>query len=251
MSDITTKVLFEGDIEKLDEKFHFLKSITPLNSIFTDWNYTTSHRLGYEKRKAINVIFIGQTGYGKSSLINKVIKQDIFETSDYQSCTKILQSADYFLSHNKENEKLSYVLSFVDLPGIGESDKADENYLQWYQDYIKKAAVIVYLFRADKRDHTQDEFFFNNVFDNSMSERLICVVSQADKIEPLSRSTELSSEQKNNLEIKKSEIRNKSFLDFNDLSIVHISSHLNININGFENEISKKLTSMKEGLICY
>jgi len=31
MSDITTKVLFEDDIEKLDEKFHFLKNITPLN----------------------------------------------------------------------------------------------------------------------------------------------------------------------------------------------------------------------------
>lgn len=251
MSDITTKILFEGDVENLSQEFHFLKGLTPLHSIFSDWHYTNTHRLGYEKRKAINIIFIGQTGYGKSSLINKLVRKNIFETSDYESCTKILQSADYFLGDSQKNEKLSTVLSFVDLPGIGENDKADENYLQWYQDYIKKAAVIVYLFRADKRDHTQDEFFFNNIFDNRMSERLICVVSQADKIEPLSRSTELSSEQKHNLEIKKSEIRNKSFLDFNDLSIVHISSHLNINLNGFKNEISKKLNSMKEGLISY
>ncbi|MCU8015958.1 50S ribosome-binding GTPase [Shewanella sp. SM72] len=249
MSNITTKILFEDDIENLDEKFHFLKDVTPVSSIFSDWHYTIIHRLGYEKRKAINVIFIGQTGYGKSSLINKIVKKDVFETSDYQSCTKVLQSADYFLGHNKGSEKQSSVLSFVDLPGIGENDKADKNYLQWYQEYIKKAAVIVYLFRADKRDHTHDEFFFNNVFDKRMSERLICVVTQADKIEPLSRSDELSNEQKHNLEIKKSEIKNKSFLDFNSLTLVHVSSYLNININEFENEITKKLNSMREGLI--
>jgi len=246
MSDITTKILFEGDVEELDGKFHFLKNVTPFNSTFKDWNYMFSHRLGYEKLKKLNVIFIGQTGYGKSSLINKLIKKDVFETSDYKSCTKVLQSADYFLNHNKRHEKLAYVFSFVDLPGIGESDKADEGYLQWYQDYIKEAAVIIYLFRADKRDHTQDEFFFNNIFDESMGRHLICVVSQADKIEPLSRGSELSNEQKNNLEMKKSDIKRKPFLNFNGFSVVHVSSHLNVNINGLEDEIIKKLNSMKE-----
>ncbi|XAG09903.1 50S ribosome-binding GTPase (plasmid) [Vibrio metschnikovii] len=245
MPDITTKILLENDIEDLDKKFHFLKNTDSFNSMFRDWKYTSSHRLGYEKVKRLNVIFIGQTGYGKSSLINQIIKNDIFETSDYQSCTKVLQSADYFLHHSKKHEKLAYVLSFVDLPGIGENDKADERYLQWYQDYIKEAAVIVYLFRADKRDHTQDEFFFNNVFGKDVSKRLVCVVSQADKVEPLSRGYELSNEQKRNLEIKKAEIKNKSFLNFNDLSVIHVSSHLNININGLENEIIKKLNSMK------
>jgi len=246
MSDITTKVLFEGDIEELDEKFHFLKNIAPFNSVFRNWNYTTSHRLGYEKIKQLNVIFIGQTGYGKSSLINKLIKKDIFETSDYQACTKVLQSASYFLDHSGKSEKLAHLLSFVDLPGIGENDKADKSYLHWYQDYIKEAAIIVYLFRADKRDHTQDEFFFNNVFDKSMSNRLICVISQADKVEPLSRGSELSNEQKRNLKIKKSEIKNQSFLDFKHLSVVHVSSYLNINLNKFENEIIKKLNSIKD-----
>jgi len=246
MSDITTKILFEGDIEELDEKFNFLKNTNLFSSVFRDWHYKSPHQLGYEKVKRLNVIFIGQTGYGKSSLINRLIKKDIFETSDYQSCTKILQSADYFLDHNKKHEKLAYVLSFVDLPGIGESDKADESYLKWYQDYINEAAVIVYLFRADKRDHTQDEFFFNNVFDESMSKRLVCVISQADKVEPLSRGSELSNDQKHNLEKKKSEIKNKPFLDFNETTIIYVSSYLNININGLENEIIKKLKPMKD-----
>ncbi|MCE7729338.1 GTPase family protein [Vibrio campbellii] len=242
MSDITTKILYEGELEELDEKFHFLKNTDPYHSMFKSWHYTHTHRLGYENVKKLNVIFIGQTGYGKSSLINKLINKEVFETSDYQSCTKVLQSADYFLNHSKKHEKLAYVLSFVDLPGIGESDKEDEKYLQWYQDYINEASVIIYLFRADKRDHTQDEFFFKNVFNKNMSKYLTCVISQADKIEPLNRGNELSNDQRRNLENKVFEIANKPFLNFNDVSVIYISSLLNVNINDLKDEIIKKLT---------
>lgn len=246
MSDITTKILSENDLKELDEKFHFLKNITQFSSIFKDWYYVPTHQHGYEKLKKINVIFIGQTGYGKSSLINKIIKKDVFETSDYQSCTKSLQCADYFLHYDKGHGNLVYVLSFVDLPGIGENEKSDELYLQWYQNYISEAAVIVYLFRADKRDHTQDEFFFKNVFNKDLSVKLICVIAQSDKVEPLSRGSELSNEQKRNLEIKELEIKNKPFLAFNDLPVIHVSSHLNINVEKLKDEIIKKINSMKE-----
>ena len=244
MSDITTKILYESEIKELDKTFHFLKNTDPCSPVFKDWHYTHIHNLGYEKLKKINVIFIGQTGYGKSSLINKLVDREIFETSDFQACTKVLQCADYFLNHNKKNEKLAYVLSFVDLPGIGESDKEDEKYLEWYQDYIKEASVIVYLFRADKRDHTQDEFFFNHVFDKKSSGNLICVVSQADKIEPLSRDLVLSNAQKHNLQIKKTEIKNKSFLSFSDISVIHVSSYLNINIDSLRNSITQTISKV-------
>ena len=214
MTDITTKILYEDDINVLGNKYKFLKDTSLSSLAFRNWHYTSTHKLGYESIKALKIIFIGQTGYGKSSLINKLIKKDIFETSDYESCTKTLQSAVFFLHHKMKHEKIAYHLSFVDLPGIGESDKADEQYLQWYKDYIKEATIIVYLFRADKRDHTQDEFFFNNVFDKKRGNDLICVISQADKIEPINRSETLSNIQKENLEKKKEEIRKKSFLNF-------------------------------------
>lgn len=241
MVNITTSILYEENIELLGDKYKFLKDVELSSSAFRDWHYTNTHHLGYKSIKALKIIFIGQTGYGKSSLINKLIKKDIFETSDYESCTKTLQSADFFLHHKMKHENLAYHLSFVDLPGIGENDKSDKQYLQWYQNYIEEAAVILYLFRADKRDHTQDEFFFNHVFNKSKSKQLICVISQADKIEPLNRGVELSNDQKKNLLKKEGEINNKPFLRFDKINAIHVSSHLGINIKKLEKKVLKKL----------
>jgi small GTP-binding protein len=244
MADITTKILFEEEIEALGKKYKFLKNVELSSLAFKNWHYTNTHKLGYKNIKALKIIFIGQTGYGKSSLINKLIKKDIFETSDYKSCTKTLQSVVYFLHHKIKHKNIAYHLSFVDLPGIGENDKADEQYLSWYKDYIEEAAVIVYLFRADKRDHSQDEFFFNNVFNKNKSKQLICVISQADKIEPLNRELKLSSIQKQNLLKKADDIKRQSFLKFDNVDIVYVSTHLNINIDKLENKIIKKLKNI-------
>jgi len=242
MADITTKILYEENIEVLGNKYEFLKDTELSSSAFRKWRYTNTHKLGYESIKALKIIFIGQTGYGKSSLINKLIQKNVFETSDYKSCTKTLQSADFFLHHKMKHKKIAYHLSFVDLPGIGENDKADEQYLQWYKDYIKEAVIIVYLFRADKRDHTQDEFFFNNVFDKKRGNDLICVIAQADKIEPINRTELLSTLQKKNLEKKKEEIRKKSFLNFGDkINIIYVSSYLTYNMEALEDKIITKL----------
>ncbi len=164
MTDITTRILHEERIDALGHKYDFLNNTDAHNPAFTDWHYGYVHAKGYIDIKALNVIFIGQTGYGKSSLLNALLGALIFETSDYEACTKVLQLADYFLHLKNSEDKTAYILSFVDLPGIGESDKADNQYLQWYQSYIAEAAVVVYLLRADKRDHTQDEFFFSHVF---------------------------------------------------------------------------------------
>jgi small GTP-binding protein len=245
MADLTTKILYEKDIETLGDKYNFLKNVKLSSSVFSSWHYTNTHKFGYESIKALDIIFIGQTGYGKSSLINKLINKDVFETSDYESCTKILQSAVFFLHHKMKHEKVAYHLSFVDLPGIGENDKSDRQYLQWYKDYIEKAAVIIYLFRADKRDHSQDEFFFNHVFNKDKGNQLICVISQADKIEPINRTESLSNIQKKNLERKKNEIRKKSFLCFEEkIDILYVSSYLNYNIDTLEDNIIKKLKNI-------
>lgn len=245
MADITTRILYENDIDSLGSKYKFLKDAELSSSAFRNWHYTNAHKLGYESIKALKIIFIGQTGYGKSSLINKLINKEVFETSDYESCTKTLQSAIFFLHHKMKHEKVAYHLSFVDLPGIGENDKADEHYLKWYREYIKEATIIVYLFRADKRDHTQDEFFFNNVFDKTRENNLICVISQADKIEPINRTESLSTIQKKNLKKKRYETRKQPFLDFGkEIDILYVSSYLNYNMDALEDNITNKLKNI-------
>lgn len=241
MIDITTYIHHEDDIDVLGSKYSFLKDIPSENPAFKNWRYKDGHKKGYIESKVLNVIFIGQTGYGKSSLLNKLLGLDIFETSDVKACTKNLQCADYFLHHKFIEEKKAYVLSFVDLPGIGENDKSDDTYLRWYKEYIEDAAVVVYLFRADKRDYAQDEFFFNNVFDKSAAGKLVCLLSQADKIEPINRSSTLSEDQLFNIEKKKQELAAKPFLNFYKSDIIHISSELNINIDKLHKVISNRL----------
>lgn len=243
MADITTHMKYEDEITALGHKYNFLNSADVHNRAFSDWHYSFEHPKGYVDIKALNIIFIGQTGYGKSSLLNTLLGNNIFETSDYEACTKSLQSADYFLHLKNMAYKTAYILSFVDLPGIGENDKSDNQYLQWYQSYIEEAAVVVYLFRADKRDHAQDEFFFNHVFNKAASGKLLCLLSQADKIEPMSRATHLSAEQCENLERKKKEILSKSFLSFYTSGITHVSTALNINLDAVHDCIISKIQS--------
>lgn len=244
MADLTTRIRHEAAIEALGHKYDFLKNIDVHDHNFTSWHYSSAYKKGYMHRKALNVIFIGQTGYGKSSLLNALLGLHVFETSDYEACTKVLQSSDYFLQLEHMADRTSYVLSFVDLPGIGESDETDNHYLQWYQSYIAEATVVVYLFRADKRDHTQDEFFFNHVFNKTLSRKLLCLLSQADKIEPISRRECLSVEQLKNLESKKKELLSKSFLNFYDSDITHVSTILNINIDATHDRIISKIQNV-------
>ena len=241
MVDITTHVRYEDDINILGDKYSFLKNVNPNSSIFKSWRYKGGHTKGYIERKTINIIFIGQTGYGKSSLLNQLLGLDIFDTDDVKSCTKTLQCADYFLHHKFIADKKAYVLSFIDLPGIGENDKSDYTYLQWYKEYIEDAAIVIYLFRADKRDYAQDEFFFNNVFNKDATDKLVCLLSQADKIEPLNRNSILSRDQLFNIEKKKRELAAKPFLWFYNSDITHISSQLNINIDTLHDIIVSKL----------
>lgn len=241
MTDITTRVRYENDINMLGDKYSFLKNVNPDSSAFKNWYYKDEHKRGYIERKTLNVVFIGQTGYGKSSLLNQLLCFNIFKTDDVESCTKTLQCADYFLHHKFIADKRAYVLSFVDLPGIGENDKSDYTYLQWYKEYIEDAAIVIYLFRADKRDYTQDEFFFNNVFKKDAKNKLVCLLSQADKIEPLNRNSILSRDQLFNIEKKKRELAEKPFLCFYESNITYISSKLNINIDTLHDIIVSKL----------
>ena len=73
---------------------------------------------------------------------------------------------------------------------------------------------------------------------------MICLLSQADKIEPVSRSGSLSAEQLENLERKKKDVRSKSFLTFYPSDITHVSALLNINIDAVHDRIIAKIRNI-------
>jgi small GTP-binding protein len=177
--------------------FSFLKNMDIKENDAIKWKLDMNNAEAY----CIQVIFIGKTGYGKSTTLNKICGRKLFNTDDINSCTRALYSSEYKFHDNKE-----YYISLCDLPGMGESAIADKQYTAWYSFMLKKSYCVVYILRADQRDFTIDENIINGILkknDPKLS-KLIVAVNYADKIEPVSRSYpfEPSYEQTRNLESK-------------------------------------------------
>jgi len=129
----------------------------------------------------LTVSIIGKTGYGKSTTLNKFFGKEIFATSTTTSCTKKAQSLEFKINNN-------HYLSFIDLPGIGESKSADQGYLTQYREIIKKTDVIIYILRADTRDYAIDIDLLKDLSKiENLDVKLILALNFCDKIEPISR----------------------------------------------------------------
>lgn len=126
-----------------------------------------------------NVLFIGQTGTGKSSTFNHLLDDDYMATSDYEACTKTVNSSEVYIG------KECYVC-FCDMPGIGENSEADSRYLELYSRMTEKSDVIVYLLSADKRDYAIDLKEFRSL-KRKYSKKIFIALNVIDKMEPLSR----------------------------------------------------------------
>ncbi|MDR2142327.1 MAG: 50S ribosome-binding GTPase [Deltaproteobacteria bacterium] len=122
---------------------------------------------------------LGKTGVGKSSLCNALFGKDVCEIDDIQSCTRNPQ--EVFLSIGDKGLKL------FDLPGLGENQERDEEYLKLYNKILPDLDVILWLLKGDDRAFTNDIDFYkrlSNYFSEDIKKSFYLVVNQIDKIEP-------------------------------------------------------------------
>lgn len=104
----------------------------------------------------LTIVFFGKTGAGKSSTLNRLFGLS-FKTDNSVACTKAPQFADL---ERAEHPDLPHErVRVVDLPGIGETVRADRRYARFYEEWVAKADSLVWVTQADTRAYKRDEIF--------------------------------------------------------------------------------------------
>nr|WP_278977725.1 GTPase [Providencia alcalifaciens] len=143
---------------------------------------------------------MGKTGAGKSSLINALFQSQLSPVSDVSGCTR--QAQRFSITMN------NHTLTFVDLPGVGESIKRDKEYHQLYRNLLPELDLIIWVLKADDRAWSSDEQCYRFLTEQCgyQPKQFLFVLNQADKIEPCRQWDEHnhqpSLEQMTNLKLK-------------------------------------------------
>ena len=137
---------------------------------------------------------MGKTGAGKSSLCNALFAGDASPVSDVAACTR--EPLRFRLQLGKR------YMTIVDLPGVGESSVRDNEYAALYCQQLPRLDLVLWLIKADDRALAVDEHFYHQVIGGAYRQKVLFVISQADKVEPGSGGEKLSTEQKQNISRK-------------------------------------------------
>ncbi|MBK6999304.1 MAG: 50S ribosome-binding GTPase [Rhodoferax sp.] len=224
-----------GKLEELSRRhsaFEKIKGTVNLG-VWHEWTDSDTKEISCEKM----MIFVGKTGYGKSTTVNVISGTNYFQTSDVSSCTRVCQCVDYRVQGR-------YWLSLGDLPGVGENQVRDEEYFKLYQDFLGYASVIIHVIRADARDYSIDEETTRRLFmEASIKKRIVYALGQCDKIEPLDRKsdpapTELQMQNSNK---KIAEVK-RVFSPVN--AVVPYSATTQWNLHGLTSEIVRVALSL-------
>lgn len=174
----------QGNIDEIASRYHAfakLKNAQVKKASNRKWQDTGNGLISYQAL----TVFVGKTGYGKSSTVNAFFGNSIMKTSDVAACTRECQSLDFKLSSD-------CYFSLGDLPGIGESEYRDQEYLKMYRDFLGLSTAIVYVLRADTRDYSIDEAAYKQLFTtHADKKKIILALNCCDKIEPISRSASI------------------------------------------------------------
>ena len=114
-----------------------------LKSVIDKWYRASKHKL--------NVVVFGKTGVGKSTLLNSLFEQEIFETGEMEATTKEI----YKSTHSINNVPIV----FYDVPGLFDDENNDDIYLEKIEQIMPKWTL--YYFVGMHRIYDLDEKILN------------------------------------------------------------------------------------------
>jgi len=126
------------------------------------------------------IAFMGQTGRGKSTLINALFGTQ-YKTNSIVECTTYINSATIL----NTDKRVPYdAITVMDTPGIGASLKKDEIYKPYYQHVLSIADCVVWLTDMERTDYADQVFFQEFSSDFASLNRLIVCINHIDKFSP-------------------------------------------------------------------
>ncbi|MBG2874058.1 50S ribosome-binding GTPase [Proteus alimentorum] len=159
----------------MSQHSHFKQLLSALpHSFQSSFFNQLNHLISYSP----TIGLMGKTGAGKSSLINALFQSSLSPVSDVSGCTR--QAQRFSMTMN------NHTLTFVDLPGVGESLERDREYHHLYRNLLPELDLIIWVLKADDRAWSSDEQCYRFLTEQCdyQPSRFLFVLNQADKIEP-------------------------------------------------------------------
>lgn len=159
VQEVSTKDLNEDSIESLRKKIEL----------------AVNNARNYKPKIGV----FGGSGVGKSSLCNALFGKEIAAISDVAACTRKPQE----ILIGGESGKGGIVL--VDVPGIGENQARQEEYIELYKSLVPELDLVLWAIKSDDRSYMASELAHKVVFSGENLPPVIFVVTQVDKTNPI------------------------------------------------------------------
>lgn len=123
-------------------------NVTTLADLSTGQQREIRDRILAESSKPLTVAIMGQTGVGKTSLLNALFDTSL-QVGDVRPTTRVPEPVTVPGS-------TGHPLTFWDMPGLGESAHADQAYLAMYRQKLSASDVVLWAIHADSRSTLLD-----------------------------------------------------------------------------------------------